>query len=456
MGNYLKESITQELSNGMILNDFKIGDAPFSPACDYMAECNYDCRPDKEINEDDLNQDTYSESFIVMNSEKILQRIRMLMKESFFYKKDVLLKEIRIQKEYPYVQIYSALSQLIDDENEFITDKYGRNGHLINIGDYYLFQPIELRYKNSSIFDRSVPIDYKHDMIKFELKTDISRPVAEKKNAPKSNNMIVVDNSYGKKIIDDMTENYNTAIEFSKKSKRVPRGDKNWYKHSGIIMRKMSIDYPITKQNDLLRAFLVAHIIESLLFEDKLAIMDYLYSLDDINKETIIWYAKEYFETNSIQTDNFRVFIMYKLQKRMIMILDENNKWVVAEPEDAREIAGTKIVKETLAFVASEYNKIIGFIGYGKNNTYLVFKTKNITSVRDTGARCDEAGKVKTMQKLNEILGETVYTNDSTKLIKDEDGNVISDAVGHIELCVLQEFILRYFNTIRKDEKKWF
>ena len=456
MGNYLKESITQELSNGMVLNDFKIGDAPFSPSCDYMAECNYDCRPDKEINEDDLNQDTYSESFIIMNSEKILQRIRMLMKESFFYKKDVLLKEIRIQKEYPYVQIYSALSQLIDDENEFITDKYGRNGHLINIGEYYLFQPIELRYKNSSIFDRSVPIDYKHDMIKFELKTDISRQVAEKKNAPKATNRIVADNSQGKKIIDDMTENYNTAIEFSKKSKKVPRGDKNWYKHSGIIMRKMSIDYPITKQNDLLRAFLVAHIIDSLLFEDKLAIMDYLYSLDDINKGTLMWYAKEYFETNSIQTDNFRVFIMYKLQKRMIMILDENNKWVVAEPEDAREIAGTKIVKEALAFVASEYNKIVGFIGYGKNNTYLVFKTKNIDSVRDTGARCDEAGKVKTMQKLNEILGENVYTNDSTKLIKDEDGNVIRDAIGHIELCVLQEFILRYFNTIRKDEKKWF
>ena len=138
------------------------------------------------------------------------------------------------------------------------------------------------------------------------------------------------------------------------------------------------------------------------------------------------------------------------------MILDENNKWVEAEPEDAREIAGTKIVKEALAFVASEYNKIVGFIGYGKNNTYLVFKTKNIDSVRDTGARCDEAGKVKTMQKLNEILGENVYTNDSTKLIKDEDGNVIRDAIGHIELCVLQEFILRYFNTIRKDEKKWF
>ena len=102
----LKEPIKQILSNGMELNSFKIGDAPFSPACDYMAECNYDCRPDKDIDIKDLNKDTYNENFIVVNSEKILQRIRMLMKESYFYKKDVLIRSIRTPKEYPYVQIY--------------------------------------------------------------------------------------------------------------------------------------------------------------------------------------------------------------------------------------------------------------------------------------------------------------------------------------------------------------
>jgi hypothetical protein len=85
-----------------------------------------------------------------MNSEKILQRIRMLFKEGFFYKKDMLLKSIRIQKEYPLVQIYSALTQLIEDENEFISDRYGRNGRLVNIGEYYLFQPIELKNKKAS------------------------------------------------------------------------------------------------------------------------------------------------------------------------------------------------------------------------------------------------------------------------------------------------------------------
>ena len=95
-------------------------------------------------------------------------------------------------------------------------------------------------------------------------------------------------------------------------------------------------------------------------------------------------------------------------------------------------------------------------MGYEKNNRYFVFKTKDLKSTRDTGARCDESGKVKTLQKLNEIIGENKYTNENTKIKKDEDGNVISEAVGQVELCVLQEFILRFFNTVKRDNKKWF
>ena len=108
-----------------------------------------------------------------------------------------------------------------------------------------------------------------------------------------------------------------------------------------------------------------------------------------------------------------------------------------------------------LTFAASEYNRIIGFIGYEKSNRYLVFKTKDITSKRDTGARCDESGKIKTMQKLNEILGAEIYTKESTKAQK-KGKEIISEAVGQVELCVTQEFILRYFNSIKKEGKKWF
>ena len=456
MGASLKEPITQELSNGVVLNEFKVGDAPFSPACDYMAKCNYDCRPNKEIDENNLNEDTYNENFILMNSEKILQRIRMLMRESFFYKKDVLLKYIRTPKEYPLVQIYSALTQLIEDENEFIMDKYGRNGRLVNIGDYYLFQPIELKDKNASIFERSVPIDYKHDMINFEIKKNMVKPMVDKKNLNKA---IIEEEGIrfpeGKRLLDEMQVNFDISRDFSKQPK-VPRGDDNWYKHCGIVMKKMAKEYPESKNDNLLIKFLVAHMIEVLLFDDKLAVMNYLYSLDSIKQGTLEWFAKEYFETHSITTRNFIVFIMYKLNKRMIMILNEKNIWVEAEPEDQREIASSKEAKEFLTMQSNEYNKILGFVGYEKNNHYLIFKTKDMTSKRDTGARCDEAGKTKTIQKINEIVGETKYTNENTKVQKDVDGNVLSEAVGQTELCVFQEFILRYFNAVNKDNKKWF
>ena len=62
----------------------------------------------------------------------------------------------------------------------------------------------------------------------------------------------------------------------------------------------------------------------------------------------------------------------------------------------------------------------------------------------------------KNLTKINEIVGEEKYTNETTKAVKDADGNVMVEAVGNVELCVLQEFILRYFNTIKKDDKKWF
>lgn len=101
MNDKIEGTITQELSTGLIIPDFKIGDKPFTSACDYLSNCYYDCVPNKIINEEHLNKDTYNENFILVNSDKILQRIRMLMKENYFYKKDELLGLINTPKEYP-------------------------------------------------------------------------------------------------------------------------------------------------------------------------------------------------------------------------------------------------------------------------------------------------------------------------------------------------------------------
>ena len=56
------------------------------------------------------------------------------MREKFYYSKNNLIKNINIVKEYPILQIYSALSELIDNKY-IIYDKYNREGYLINIDD---------------------------------------------------------------------------------------------------------------------------------------------------------------------------------------------------------------------------------------------------------------------------------------------------------------------------------
>jgi hypothetical protein len=298
-----------------------------------------------------------------------------------------------------------------------------------------------------------VPLDFKHDMINFELNQHMVKPVIGKIDLNKvKSGKDEVEFSEGKRIMDLLRVNYNTSIEYLKQTK-VPRGDDNWYKHCGIVIKKMSKEYPESKK--YLLQFLVAHMIELLLFADKIHIMNYLYSLESIGQESLERYAKNYFEKNSITTTSFTAFIGYNLNKRMIMILNENNKWIEASPEEQREIASSKETRDFLAFNPGDYNIIIGFIGYEKGNKDLAFKTKNMISKRDTGARCDQASKNKNLAKLNEIIGENKYTIESTKAIKDEDGNIIQEAMGNDELCVMEEFILRYFNMIEKNGKKW-
>jgi len=446
MKDKLNEDITQELSTGKIINDFKVGDLDYSPACDYM-ECEYKnkCRPNKKITDDDVNTGTYNEAFIYVNAEKISQRIRMLMKESFFYERDQFIKMIQTPKEYPEIQIYAVLSQMIEDENEFIQDRYGRSGHLVNIGDYYLFQPLELTDKNISIYDRSVPIDYKHNKITIELdKKQTKAPIVE---AEGEKEVLVIEIPF----IQDLKRDYDLAIQYFKEPK-VERGDDNWYKHCGIVMKKMAIEEKVSLE--YLIELLIDHILDLLLYKEKLELMNYLYSLKRIEERSFEWHAKQYFNRNAFKTQGITGYILYDLDKMKVMKLS-GNKWVEAEYTDTVKLFKLPELEKPIDI--NKCNRIVGFLGYEKHFKYLVFKTKDMTASRDTGARCDEAGKTKTLGILNTILGEEKYTKDNTKLQKDESGKkVLKEAVGLQELCVIEEFTLRYFNKTRPDKKYFF
>jgi hypothetical protein len=442
MAAHSQGTVTQLLSNGEEITDFKVGDAPYTAACDYMDNCDYKCYPNKDIDTDNLNEDSYTEDFIMINSEKIIQKIRLLMKERFFYTKRDLIYRINTPKPYPLVQIYAALTQLIEDSNEYIVDNYGRTGYLTNIGEYYLFQPSELSNPNISIFDRSVPIDFKHSMVHFDIKQNIAptKEVIDTRHLEEEVTM-VAPSMVESEFLKEAKENFEIAMHFARTGEKIPRGDENWYKHCGLTMTKMVKEG--VPASDAVN-FLVEHIVDLLAYKEKVELLDYLFSLSVIQEGSFERMMKTYMDSMIVTTKRLVGIILFSANKRKIMVFDNRaKKWRDAEPEDEIEIANAAADKFKIS-EGVQFNSLVGFIDNEKSNRYLVFKTKQTDAKRNTGARCDEAVKGKKIQILNMIVGEEKYNKENTK------GMVQS------ELCSLQEFMLRYYNKINKDRKIWF
>jgi hypothetical protein len=414
--------VKQKLSNGIII-DFPIGDKPNTVSCDYMETCNFKCKPFKTITESEIKLDTYDESFIIMNTEKILQRIRDLYKKRFFYKKESLISEINIIKSYPIDQINTALNILIEDQNEFISDRFDRLGHLVNIDDYYLFQPIELDNENISVFDRRNPIDYKREKIVFPLK-DIEEPVKIKSEQDKQS----------VKILDEI----KLLIRESKQQiTTIPRGEDSWYSYAAKLNHINYLKNNYNVDNDVYNTIIIHHILEHISFEKTVELLDYLFfseSLDEDEKK-----LKEYYSDQLLINDDIIGIILPK-EKSSVLLIKGSNKWKLGQQEDYVDL---KVALKKIIIQKNEYNMFIGFIGIFKNQ-YKVFKVKNMKDVRSKGARCDQSGKFESLKLINSILDENKYTADNTK------------GRNKTEFCVIQEFILRINDMISKDNKRWF
>ena len=136
------------LANGQHI-EFYIGDKPFSQQCDYMKSCTYECNPSAKITAVDIVKDT----FTLERNDTLIMKIKELFKEHFFYTKDELVRILTYSKPYSLEQIDYALTALVKDKTMIIQDRYGR-GNLLNVGEYYIFQPLELESKEVSLFDR--------------------------------------------------------------------------------------------------------------------------------------------------------------------------------------------------------------------------------------------------------------------------------------------------------------
>jgi hypothetical protein len=439
--NFTNNPVKQILSNNMVIDDFVVGDVPYSSTCDY-AKCQYNCEPENDNIQ--LNIDTYDENFIYINSDKIVQKIKNLMKEKFFYTQKTLISAIQAIKKYPVDQIFAALTYLIDSNSETIIDKYGRLGHLINIGEYYLFQPNELTNPNISIYDRSVPIQFKHDAINVQMET-----------AAKAPKMIISSD-----ILIKMESDYNIATTYMTNAAKINnKTDLDfWYKNCGIVMNNLLRE---GAQPEIIDSILVEHIVDSLLFEDKLTILNVIYSDHDLTNFEIK--VKTYLDTKirefKIGREVGKCIMLHKFEGTELMRYTqffkfENDDWIPADEVDIEDFM------PLFRISPKELNPFVGYIGFTISaSTNLHFKlikqikkkkveVFNLTQkmTKNVGVSCVS----NPISNSNQLIGFLLEYGDTLGLTN------LNIKQNGIQVCIQFEFMLRLFDKNNVDNKAWF
>ena len=262
--------------------DYKVGDRPYTAICDYSDSCAIKCQSNisEEILTKNLgiNQFTYSTAFLKANQGRIMEIIRILFTKQTYYPIDVLVETIHNERKYPIEQIYYTLTYLIQNKNEYLVDKLGRLGHLINRGDIYAFQPIEITDESISVFDRTFPVEYKIPKIHiilsptFSSEDDIN---PQPKSMEKTEDVIeeIIPNTY-ETIMEQIQSNID-IIESVSGQARSKSNKQSWndYMHAGDLFSTLrdvfSMDLITIQQ------YMIHHALDSMSMSTKLILYNH-------------------------------------------------------------------------------------------------------------------------------------------------------------------------------------
>jgi hypothetical protein len=502
------QNITINLSSSTTPLDYEIGDRPFTEVCDYMEYCDYKCIPKETIDASKSNKtEYYNTNYMQSNQEIIMQRIRELFREKtpkrmnaqdathvshVFYERNQLIASINIVKEYPYEQIYSALSQLITSPNEYLVDAYGRTGRLVDKYDastdtaYYAFQPVEITDENASIYQRSAPVEYKRRSIFLKMADAKNMPPPAEESAPEQSieasvaqTAISTTTSYST-IIKDL----ETSLKYVFETKVLNKGEKNWYKHAGMVVhyskpehqyeeiqktknpdktitvKKVLHTLPITQlreqykiSDESIKKYMVDHFMDLLPFQEKMTIIHHLYDGSPPTEPSTEYekMVKTYFDERILQSSEHVGITLMKDETLIIMMKQiKNGKtiWTEADEEDY-EIIGKELLQYVIPRTPDKMNALLGFVtqftSKKSNVKEMVFKIKDMTEKRNNfGARIDDAGKDKVIKILNKIVKSSYYTDDNTAF------------VSQLGLCIVIEILMRSFSEKLDQQGKYY
>jgi hypothetical protein len=475
---------------------YQIGDKPYTSACDYMKNCNYTCAPRQE--KQNIKLSTFNESFILMNVENIIKVVKQAFREKHFYKKMDLIHFINRVKMYSLLQIHFALTQMIHDRSELLIDVYGKYGYLINIGDYYFFQPAELNDPSISIFEKSTPVPFKRDKITLLLKAENVKKgqqtvVAESRESKQAESAVElqveniiasigythalsINTLLSKKERNDIADAQDPVLKVIPGSIPMISRDRKWYIYCYEMLEVMK---GVLSAEEL-SWYVFVHIMDHLTFEEINALVLHLHALNQIatkmktsvekgqlvasskvkNVAVKIQKNRESAYEKSLEYANyiikyFQAFVTK--DKDNVLYLFSDNR------ENMRDISkkiqmyyknGENVLMPWLQFqqeelTSTEYNELKSAFQKGNLAEFVGFMQSIkdgdvVFKIKEGGNRGSVCATSPTMKRTLQDILQFKLTNVS-----------VPSNITQITYCILQEIVLRHYSSVKLNNKTW-
>jgi hypothetical protein len=427
--------------------NIQLGDKPHTNICDYMETCNLKCRiggPDpRKLGIEEVKTElgkaaalttSYNLTHASANQSFISQRIRQLFRENHVYSRQQIVGSVNAYRIYPLEQIFHVLSTYLENQkNEYLVDKYGRFGYLVNRAEYYYFQPIEVTDQNMSVFERTKPVDYKKESISLELPKEKPKVVIEKEIAMKP----ATDEIF-KTIIGEIHANYI----LTQTPQITTSGEKNWYKRCSQIMEHMRTVYDISEER--ITEYIVYHCLDTMEFEQKMHLLREIIGGGFVASSVIENKVEKYFKEKlmyNADSDLTAIVLVDAATTKFMVKYGDRGEWVEGNTIDIE-----KLEKELKKMMVdkSKLNRMVGYIVNFKEKE-MVFKFRDIKStVNRKGQRCDAAGKQVIVQVMEKIGNMAVVSESYLSYIHS------------VSLCVLLEMIMREYTYRKIDGRVYY
>jgi superfamily II DNA or RNA helicase len=409
------QNIVIKLSTDKKVTQYTIGDRPFTDACDYKDKCELVCNPSSKVTDEDIVLHTYSSEFVTTNNIRISDKIKELFKTHHFYKREEIISFVNMVKPYPIEQIYNTLTYLVNNKNEYLVDSYGRAGFLENKGDVYLFKPTEIGYANSSLYERSVPVEYSRQGVTLHMNhTELIKGEEHLSFNEIMKNIILNDQH----IFSVINSNHND----------------DFYSFIKTLLDTLVIVHRITKEN--IRMHVVHHFLDTLLINDKITLCKELfkkkfsYNVGINDLENIVYL---YFQFRVVDVFNTKCVIITDSNENFIYKISD---WTVIKGQQ-NAFSKFNIPRKKLN------NSFIGFYSVDKGKSSIpVFKVQNMLEKRK-GILIEKSGKSNIIDVLNVMTIELNEIQKNNYSIAPYTDSNTKHKIKVVELCILLEIIMR-------------